>query len=126
MPSCRSHDCFQQSSLVRCQARHRGDQGLLVRAMFVFLFAAGCSGGYRRAEERARADEMRYQDNESERYETEVSRVKIELLQRFDRNNDGELTGKEEQSYQAYLLQVRSGQVPNPFEAIASPGAVPR
>ena len=126
MSVCRSHDCFQQSSLIRCQARHRGAQVLLVLAMSVFLFAAGCSGGYRRAEERARADEMRYQDDESERYETEVLRLKTELLKRFDHNNDGELTGKEEQAYQAYLLQVRSGQVPNPFEAIASPGAVPR
>jgi hypothetical protein len=101
-----------------------------VHVVFILMLAGGCSGGCsggcREAEERARADEMRHQDDESERYEAEVLRVKKELVKRFDRNNDGELTGKEEQAYQAHLLQVRSGQVPNPFEVIVSPGAAPR
>jgi len=86
----------------------------------------GCSGGHQAAEERLVAEEIMARDQEIVRYEAEAARMRAEVLSRFDRNRDGVLTGREDEVYRSYLTKVRSGEVANPFEDIASPGAAPR
>jgi hypothetical protein len=91
---------------------------------FAAIALPGCSDG-KKAAERQLAEELRYQDREMARYEAEVSRIQAELMRKFDSNNDGIISGSEEKAYQTFLAKVRSGQTPNPFANISSPGSSP-
>lgn len=96
-----------------------------VHALVFLIAIPGCSGGYQAAEERLRAESLRHQDEDMARYEAETARLRAEILKRFDRDQDGTLSRREEEAYEAYVAKVRSGQVANPFAAIVSPGADP-
>lgn len=92
----------------------------------VFFVATGCSGGYRAEEERLRADNLRHRDEQMRQYETETTRIRAALLERFDKNRDGSLSREEEGDYRGYMAKVRSGEVANPFDGVKATGESPR